>query len=74
MVEGACTLITEHDKVHFCSVPGCSNHSERETSKSYFRLPLRRKKLLKIWMHKIGRKNLPINYSTRVCSAVATIL
>ena len=54
--------------VHFCSVPGCSNHSDRETSRSYFRLPLKRKKLLKIWIHKIGRKNLPINYSTRVCS------
>ena len=24
--------------------------------------------MLKIWIHKIRRKNLPINYSTRVCS------
>ena len=54
--------------VHFCSVPGCSNGSNRETTRSYFRLPLKRKKLLKIWVHKIRRKNLPINCSTRICS------
>ena len=59
---------TKIEMVHFCSVPGCSNHSDRETTRSYFRLPLKRKKLLKIWVHKIGRKNLPINCSTRVCS------
>ena len=54
--------------VHFCSVPGCSNRSDRETTRSYFRLPLKRRKLLKIWVHKIRRKNLPINCSTRICS------
>ena len=47
---------------HFCSVPGCSNRSDRETLRSYFCLPLRRKKLLNIWIHTIGRKNLLINY------------
>ena len=54
--------------VHFCSVLGCSNRSGRETTRSYFRLPLKRKKVLKIWVHTIGRKSLPINGSTTVCS------
>ena len=54
--------------VHFCLVPGCSNRSNRETTRSYFCLPLKRKKLLKISVHKIRRKNLPINCSTRICS------
>ena len=55
--------------VHFCSVPGCSNRSDRETSRSYFHLPLKKKKLLKTWVHKIRKKSLLlINYSTRDCS------
>lgn len=54
--------------VHFCAVPGCSNRSNRNTSVSYYALPLKNKKLLKIWIHKIGRNNLPINASTRICS------
>ena len=54
--------------VHFCCVPGCSNENHRESNLSYFRLPLKQKKLLKSWIHRIGRKNLPINGETRVCS------
>ena len=54
--------------VHFCCVPGCSNRSSRERHLSYFALPLKNKKLLRIWIHKIGRKKLPINKSTRICS------
>lgn len=54
--------------VHFCCVPGCSNRSDRETHLSFRRLPLKKKLLLKQWIHKIGRKNLPICQSTRVCS------
>ena len=54
--------------VHFCAVPGCSNRSDRETHLTFHRLPLKRKELLKEWIHKIGRKNLPLNPSTRVCS------
>ena len=54
--------------VHFCTVPGCSNRSNRNTSVSFYALPLKNKKLLKIWIHKIGRSNLPINKSTRICS------
>ena len=52
----------------FCCVPGCSTRSERDKDVSFHRLPLRDKKLLKIWIYKIGRKNLPLSASTRVCS------
>ena len=54
--------------VHFCAVPGCSNRYGRNTSVSFYALPLKNKRLLKIWIHKIGRKDLPINASTRICS------
>ena len=54
--------------VYFCTVPGCSNCSNRNTSVSFYALPLKNKKLLKIWIHKIGKSNLPINKSTRICS------
>ena len=54
--------------VHFCCVPGCSNNSSREAHLSFFSLPLKRKKVLKQWVHVIGRKNLSINKHTRVCS------
>ena len=54
--------------VHVCCVPGCSSRSNREINLSYYRLPLQNKKLLKQWIHKIGRSNLPLNCSTRVCS------
>lgn len=69
MVEGACALFQIIvTMVHFCCVPGCANHSNRETSLSYFKLPLRRKPILKQWIPVIGRKNLPINNSTLICS------
>ena len=54
--------------VHCCCVPGCSNRSDRERHLSFFTLPLKNKTLLKVWIHRIGRKNLPINRNTRVCS------
>ena len=54
--------------VNFCVVPGCSNRSNREKDLSYYRLPLKDKKLLQVWVHKIGRKNLPLNGNSRVCS------
>ena len=54
--------------MHFCCVPGCSNRSNRESHLSFFRLPLKKKALLKKWIHCIGRKNLPVNSNTRVCS------
>lgn len=54
--------------VHFCCVPGCSNRSNRETELSYFGLPLKNKALLKVWMQKIWRDNLPLNNNTRIFS------
>ena len=54
--------------VHFCCVPGCSSDSMKKPSLSFHRLPLNNKKQLKVWIHKIGRKNLPVNSNTRVCS------
>ena len=54
--------------VHFCTMPGCSNRSDWETHLSYHRLPLKRKKILKEWIHNVGRANLLLNESTRVCS------
>ena len=54
--------------VHFFCVPGCSNRSDHERQLSYYGLPLKNKKLLKEWIHKIVRKNLRLNSSTRICS------
>ena len=54
--------------VHFCCVPGCANRSNRDAGISYFKLLLKRNSILKQWIHIIGRKNLPINNGTRVCS------
>ena len=54
--------------VQFCSVPGCTNRSDRETHLSFHRLPLKRKLVLKKWIHGIGRRNLPLRETTRVCS------
>ena len=52
----------------FCCVPGCSKRSERDKDVSFPRLPHHDKKLLKLWIHKIGRKDLRISKSRRVCS------
>ena len=57
-----------HTMVHVCVVPGRSNRSDRETHLSYHCLPLKNRRLLKIWEHKIGRKNLPKTVHSRVCN------
>ena len=54
--------------VHCCCVPECSNRSNRESHLSFFSLPLKNRKLLRRWVHLIGRKQLPLNRHTRVCS------
>ena len=54
--------------VHVCVIPGCSNCSDRETHLSYFHLPVKNKRLLKMWIHHIQRKNLPLNGNLCVCS------
>ena len=63
-----CSYVIKLTMVHFCAVPGCSNRSNRDTRCSYFGLPLKKKSLLKVWIHKIGRRNLPLNPNTRICS------
>ncbi len=55
-------------QVNVCCVPFCSSRSNRERSLSYYGLPLKNKSLLKQWIHVIGRANLPVNTSTRICS------
>lgn len=67
-VELAGFTVVNGNMVHVCAVPGCSNRSDRQKELSYYTLPLRKKKLLKVWIHKIGRKNLPLNINSRVCS------
>ena len=54
--------------VNVCVVPGCTNRSDREKDLSYYSVPLKNEKLLKVWVHKIRRKNLPLNKNSRVCS------
>ena len=54
--------------VQFCCVPGCSNCSDCETHLSFHRLPLKRKLVLKKWIHRIGRRNFPLSETARVCS------
>ena len=66
MVLHSCSVLVT--MVNFCVVPGCSKRSNREKDLSYYRLPLKDKKLLQIWIYKIGRKNLPLNGNSRVCS------
>jgi len=58
--------------VHFCAVPGSSNQSNRDTKLSYLGLP--NKASLKVWIHKIGRKNLPLNSETLTLKFVVIIL
>ena len=54
--------------VNFCVVPGCSSRSNRERHLTFHSLPLSNKCLLKQRIHQLGRKNLPINVCSRVCS------
>lgn len=54
--------------MHYCVVPGCNKSSTTHPNLSFHRLPLKNKHLLKIWVHKVGRKNLPLNCHSRVCS------
>ena len=42
--------------------------SDRDHHFSFHSLPLTNKPLLKQWLHQIGRKNVPVNKNSRVCS------
>ena len=54
--------------VNTCVVPGCNSRSNKDKHLSFHALPLSNKTLLKRWIQLIGRKNLPINSNSRVCS------
>ena len=54
--------------VNTCVVPGCGSRSDRDHHLSFHLLPLKNKSLLKQWLHQIGRKNVPLNNNSRVCS------
>ena len=54
--------------VNTCVVPGCGSRSDRDHQLSFHLLPLKNKTLLKKWLHQIGRKNVPLNNNSRVCS------
>ena len=51
-----------------CVVPGRGSRSDRDHRLSFHLLPLKNKILLKKWLHQIGRKNVPLNNNSRVCS------
>ena len=53
--------------LHYCIVPMCKNHSGMKEI-SFHRLPLNNKQLLKRWICKIRRENIPLNKYSRVCS------
>ena len=46
----------------------CHNNSKKNPGFSYYWLPPKRKKILKVWIHRIGWKNLRLNNNTTVCS------
>ena len=61
-----------HDRqstmVNTCVVPGCGSRSDRDHQLSFHRLPLKNKTLLRQWLHHTGRKNVPLNNNSRICS------
>ena len=56
--------------VQFCCGLGCNNRSDCETHLSFHCLPLKRKVILKKWIHRIGRSNLLllVTKDIHVCS------
>ena len=54
--------------VHVYVVPGCHSRSDSEKQLSFYILPLANHHLLKKWGSNIGRKYLPLNDITRVCT------
>ena len=55
---------------YHCIVPLCTNRSGsiKRTRNSFHRLPLNNPPLLKEWLVKIRRENVPLNNNSRVCS------
>ena len=53
---------------HFCAITGCSNWSHRAHNFTSHWLPLKREKVLKELVHKIGRMNLQFKNCIQICS------
>lgn len=51
-----------------CFVSGCSNHSNCDTNWNHHCLPLKNKPWLCLWIHELGRSNLPLKLNTHACS------
>ena len=48
----------------WCIAYGCTNSSDTEIKKSWYRLPLENKELLSKWLAKIRRTNTPVMYQS----------
>ena len=55
--------------VNSCAVPLCTNRCKPGSDIRFYRLPLKKPKLLKIWLQRIRCESIPVNEYTRVCSA-----
>ena len=51
------------------NVPLFTNHYKPGSDIRFYRLPLKKPKLLKIWMQRIRCESIPVKECTRVCSA-----
>ena len=63
-----CLVVVTLIMGQFCCIPGFSKRSEHNKNDSFHRLPLHDKNLLKVGVHKIGRKNPSVNTFTHECS------
>ena len=52
---------------HHCVAPKCHNNSVTSPGLSFHRLPLGKPELLKKWLIKIRRENMPLKEDSRVC-------
>ena len=56
------------DMVNSCAVPFCTNRYRAGSAIRFYRLPLKKPKLFRIWLQRIRCESIPINECTRVCS------
>lgn len=70
LVQNARNLKISEDKMFECAVVGCTNRTPRDSKRgiSFHRLPLKNKALLKEWLARIKRANLPKLSQCHVCS------
>ena len=54
--------------VKYCVAPGCHN-TQKSKDIHFHRLPIKRPKLLKRWLHNMKLKDPSINENSRICSA-----